>query len=129
MVGTDEEDRPVASTYVGLEVFAASFERFQYEHAWIGACIGELSLGPRGGGILEFQHATLFALPDSSAHEVHGEILAHYLQHGGPGGQLGYPLSNEKGTPTGNGRYNTFEGGTVGWMPATGAFRIGETGL
>ncbi|MBY6352202.1 LGFP repeat-containing protein [Rhodococcoides corynebacterioides] len=114
-----------SETYAGLEVFECQFERFALEHPWIGRRTGDLMLAPRGGGLLEFQHATVFALPDGGAHEVHGEILAWYLAHGGPGGTLGYPLSNEKRTPTGHGRYNSFEGGTVGWLPGVGAFLMG----
>ncbi|MBT1191809.1 LGFP repeat-containing protein [Rhodococcoides kroppenstedtii] len=114
-----------SETYAGLEVFECQFERFALEHPWIGRRTGDLMLAPRGGGLLEFQYATVFALPDGGAHEVHGEILAWYLAHGGPGGTLGYPLSNEKRTPTGHGRYNSFEGGTVGWLPGAGAFLMG----
>ncbi|WP_268987814.1 LGFP repeat-containing protein [Rhodococcoides fascians] len=82
-------------------------------------------LGPQGGGMLEFTHAMVFALPDGGAHEVHGPILEWYLSHGGPYGALGYPISNERPTPTGSGRYNLFQRGAIGWLPDTGAFTIG----
>jgi uncharacterized protein with LGFP repeats len=116
----------VISNYHGLEVFAFQFDRFAYEHSWIGAQVGELMLGPRGGGVLEYQHATVYALPDGGAHEVHGEILRMYNEHGGASGFLGYPITNEKRTPTGHGRYNAFEGGTIGWLPESGAFLMGS---
>jgi len=76
--------------------------------------------------MLEYRRATVFALPDGGAHEVHGEILAWYLGHGGPYGELGYPISDEKPTPTGYGRYNLFQHGAIGWMPESGAFLIGQ---
>ncbi|MDJ0393316.1 hypothetical protein QMK17_08220 [Rhodococcus sp. G-MC3] len=115
----------MSTSYSGLEVFGYQFDRFAYEHPWIGDQLGEFMLGPSGGGMLEYQKATVFALPEGGAHEVHGEILAWYLAHGGPYGALGYPISNEKPTPTGHGRYNLFERGSVGWLPETGAFTIG----
>lgn len=118
----------MSTSYNGLDVFGYQFDRFAYEHPWIGEQIGEFMLGPSGGGMLEYQKATVFALPEGGAHEVHGEILAWYLAHGGPYGPLGYPITNEKPTPTGYGRYSLFERGSIGWMPATGAFTIGGLG-
>lgn len=115
----------MSTSYNGLEVFGYQFDRFAYEHPWIGEQIGEFMLGPGGGGMLEYRNATVFALPEGGAHEVHGEILAWYLGHGGPYGALGYPISNEKPTPTGYGRYNLFERGSIGWLPEGGAFTIG----
>lgn len=117
----------MSTSYSGLEVFGYQFDRFAYEHPWIGEQVGEFMLGPGGGGMLEYRKATVFALPEGGAHEVHGEILAWYLTHGGPYGVLGYPISNEKPTPTGHGRYNMFERGSIGWLPESGAFTIGGT--
>ncbi|OZF51744.1 hypothetical protein CH293_14045 [Rhodococcus sp. 14-2470-1b] len=117
----------MSTSYNGLDVFGYQFDRFAYEHPWIGEAVGEFMLGPSGGGMMEFAKATVFALPEGGAHEVHGEILAWYLAHGGPYGALGYPISNEKPTPTGYGRYSLFERGSIGWMPETGAFTIGGT--
>lgn len=113
------------TTYCGLEVFGYQFDRFAYEHPWIGEQVGDFMLGPGGGGMLEYRNATVFALPEGGAYEVHGEILAYYLKHSGPYGSLGYPISNEKPTPTGYGRYNLFERGSIGWLPEAGAFTIG----
>jgi uncharacterized protein with LGFP repeats len=117
----------MSTAYNGLDVFGFQFDRFAYEHSWIGEQVGEFMLGPNGGGMLEYRHATVFALPDGGAHEVHGPILEWYLAHGGPYGPLGYPISDEKPTPTGFGRYNLFQCGAVGWLPGTGAFTIGGT--
>ncbi|MDI6628850.1 MAG: hypothetical protein QME72_14130 [Rhodococcus sp. (in: high G+C Gram-positive bacteria)] len=115
----------MSAPYNGLEVFAYQFDRFAYEHSWIGEQVGEFMLGPSGGGMLEYRHATVFALPEGGAHEVHGPILEWYMAHGGPYGTLGYPISDEKPTPTGFGRYNLFQRGALGWLPDTGAFVIG----
>ncbi|SNS68347.1 LGFP repeat-containing protein [Rhodococcoides kyotonense] len=117
----------MSASYNGLDVFGYQFDRFAYEHPWIGEQVGEFMLGPAGGGVLEYRNATVFALPAGGAHEVHGEILEWYTAHGGPYGPLGYPISDEKPTPTGYGRYNLFENGAVGWLPESGAFPIGGT--
>ena len=37
---------------------------------------------------------------------------------------LGYPLTDETGTPDGVGRFNHFERGSIYWTPATGACEI-----
>lgn len=79
----------MTENYNGLEVFSYQFDRFAYEHPWIGAQAGEFMLGPEGGGMLEFTHATVFALPEGGAHEVHGPILDWYLGHGDPMAHLG----------------------------------------
>lgn len=115
----------MSTSYNGLDVFGYQFDRFAYEHSWIGEQIGEFMLGPSGGGMLEYRNAMVYALPAGGAHEVHGEILEWYVAHGGPYGPLGYPISNEKPTPTGHGRYSLFEYGSIGWLPELGAFAIG----
>lgn len=117
----------MTASYNGLDVFGYQFDRFAYEHPWIGEQIGEFMLGPAGGGVLEYRNATVYALPTGGAHEVHGAILEWYTAHGGPYGPLGYPISDEKPTPTGYGRYNLFENGAVGWLPESGAFPIGRS--
>ena len=39
-------------------------------------------------------------------------------------GVLGYPVSDERKTPDGAGRYNVFERGSVYWTEATGAHEV-----
>lgn len=52
---------------------------------------------------------------------VEGEILKRWLETGGPQGPLGYPTTDELGTPDGQGRFNRFLGGMVYWHPRHGA--------
>jgi uncharacterized protein with LGFP repeats len=51
-----------------------------------------------------------------AAFEVHGDILKAYRDEGGPAGSggLGFPTSDETGSPGGN-RYSNFENGVVVW--------------
>jgi len=58
------------------------------------------------------------------AHEVHGEIAAHYRSLGGSGSFLGYPTTDETATPDRVGRYNHFQAGSIYWTPSTGAHEV-----
>ena len=65
--------------------------------------------------------------PGSGAHAVQGEIARHYRASGGPAGPLGFPLTDEEGSPDGVGRVNHFNGSggaSIYWTPGTGAHSI-----
>ena len=56
---------------------------------------------------------------------VHGAILARYQVLGESAGVLGYPTTDETGTPDGIGRYNHFvNNASIYWTPTTGAVSI-----
>jgi uncharacterized protein with LGFP repeats len=71
----------------------------------------------------DFARGTIYWSPGTGAHEVHGAIRGRYLELGGPSGVLGFPVTDETGTPDGVGRYNHFSGSNAGssiyWSPAT----------
>ncbi|BCW78026.1 polysaccharide deacetylase family protein [Arthrobacter sp. NicSoilC5] len=71
-----------------------------------------------------FAGGTIYWSPATGAHETHGSIGGHYAELGGPAGFLGFPLTDETGTPDGVGRFNHFAGGSIYWSPATGAHEI-----
>ena len=56
--------------------------------------------------------------------EVHGGIHAKYLALGAEASFLGYPRTDETGTPDGIGRFNHFQGGSIYWTPTTGAHEV-----
>jgi len=65
--------------------------------------------------------------PSTGAHAVQGAIYADWASLGYERGALGYPTSDETGTPDGVGRYNAFAGtGRSGiyWTPNTGAHAV-----
>lgn len=70
------------------------------------------------GKCAEFEHATFYWSPGRGAFEVHGEIRRKYLELGGPGGELGFPISDEGAIPGVPlvGRYNCFENGSLLWF-------------
>jgi hypothetical protein len=72
-------------------------------------------------------HAVLVRPPKPSiatTHEVHGAILAKYQELGAEGSFLGYPTTDETGTPDGVGRFNHFQAGSIYWTPSTGAHEV-----
>jgi len=64
----------------------------------------------------EFDVCTIFWSAGSGAYEVHGDIRRKYTEAGGPGGDLGFPTSDEADIPGASGRYNTFQRGSIVWF-------------
>jgi hypothetical protein len=82
-----------------------------------------------GGMAQDFRGGSIYWSPATGAHAVHGVILSHYKALGGPASSLGYPTTDETGTPDGIGRYNHFDGGnglgaSIYWTPNTGAWAV-----
>jgi uncharacterized protein with LGFP repeats len=79
----------------------------------------------RRGKAQDFRGGSIYWSPDTGAHAVHGAILTHYKELGGPGRVLGYPTTDERTTLDAIGRYNHFTGGdgaSIYWTPGTGAW-------
>src|SRR5664280_662175 len=78
-------------------------------------------------GVGRFNHfagGSAYWTPATGAHEVHGAIRAEWAAIGWERSAIGYPLTDELGTPDGVGRFNHFAGGSVYWTPATGAHEV-----
>ncbi|MFA5810034.1 MAG: SpoIID/LytB domain-containing protein, partial [Thermoleophilia bacterium] len=70
----------------------------------------------------QFQNANIYWSAVTTAHEVHGAILAKYLEGGGvggPAGPLGLPITDEYSS--GSGRRSDFDGGYIYWEARSGA--------
>ncbi|UKA76952.1 polysaccharide deacetylase family protein [Arthrobacter sp. FW306-07-I] len=92
---------------------------------YLGFPLTDETATPGGSGQYnDFERGTVYWSPGTGAHEVHGAIRGEYLAFGGPGGYLGFPLTDETATPGGSGQYNDFERGTVYWSPGTGAHEV-----
>jgi hypothetical protein len=83
------------------------------------------------GSVVSTAGATLVnagpvAVVESSAgaFEVHGAIRDKYFALGAEASILGYPRTDESGTPDGVGRYNHFQGGSIYWTPGTSAHEV-----
>ncbi len=71
---------------------------------------------------------SIYWTPATGAWSVHGGILAHWGALGWERGVVGYPVSDETGSPDGVGRYNNFSGvggrSSIYWTPSTGAHDV-----
>ncbi|MGI8754237.1 MAG: hypothetical protein ACR2MN_18355 [Acidimicrobiales bacterium] len=76
-------------------------------------------------------YGSIYATPKTGAWSVHGNIRDHWQALGWEAGPLGYPTTDETGTPDGQGRYNQFvklvndqvsDHGSIYWTPGTGAW-------
>ena len=76
----------------------------------------------QGGRLARFVGGVVYWSPTAGAHEVHGAILAKYEALGGPGGFLGFPLTDERDAA--GGRMSSFEGGDIYWSAPTGAHEV-----
>ncbi len=80
-------------------------------------------------GVGRFNHFTVGSIywtPSTGAHAIMGEIKRRWAALGWEHSPLGYPTTDETGTPDGVGRYNNFSGanGSIYWTPSTGAHAI-----
>ncbi|GAA4844238.1 hypothetical protein GCM10023221_23100 [Luteimicrobium xylanilyticum] len=66
----------------------------------------------------ELESCTIYWSGATGAFEVHGDIRRKYRDLGGPGGQLGFPTSDEGDIPgaPAPARYNTFQNGSLLWF-------------
>ena len=69
-------------------------------------------VGVAGGRRQKFQDGVIYFSTATGAHELHGPVLVHYRERGGPGGRLGFPISDVKTLRNGN-RRATFEHGVI----------------
>jgi GH25 family lysozyme M1 (1,4-beta-N-acetylmuramidase) len=78
-----------------------------------------------GGEEEDFSGGSIYWSQATGAHAVHGAILAHFQALGGPGGFLGFPVTDEMVAPDGVGRFNHFSrDGSIYWTPSTGAWSV-----
>lgn len=71
--------------------------------------------------------ASIYWTPSTGAHEIQGAIRSKWASMGWETGPVGYPKTDETGTPDGIGRYNHFsrsDGASIYWSPSSGANAI-----
>lgn len=84
---------------------------------------GELPAA-NGGLRQEFQYGSIYWRSQTGAHEVHGMIRDRWLALGADASPFGYPTTDETAAADGVGRFNDFEGASVYWHPASGAYEV-----
>ena len=78
--------------------------------------------GPAAGGLYRhYQAGSIYWSSATGAREVHGAVVQRWAGMGWERGPLGYPTTDETGTPDGRGRFNHFQNGSIYWSPSTGA--------
>ncbi|WP_306911992.1 choice-of-anchor D domain-containing protein [Arthrobacter sp. B3I9] len=80
-----------------------------------------------GGKCQDYDRGIICWSPATGAHEIHGGIYGAFKAAGGAGGALGFPTTDEKGTPDKVGSYNHFSGSggaSIYWSPGTGAHAV-----
>ncbi|WP_436786727.1 arylsulfotransferase family protein [Yinghuangia sp. YIM S10712] len=71
------------------------------------------------GRFTHFQGGSIYWTPSTGATIVRGAIRDKWEATGWELGVLGYPTTDETGTPDGVGRFNHFQGGSIYWTPST----------
>jgi uncharacterized protein with LGFP repeats len=89
-----------------------------------GAGSNEMDTGDGRGRCRDFAGGSMYWTQQTGPHEVHGDIRVKWSQLGGHKSFLGYPVTDETGTPDGRGRFNHFEGGSIYWTPETGPHEV-----
>lgn len=70
---------------------------------------------------------SIYWTPATGAWSIHGAIRQRWAALGWERGPLGYPVTDERTTADGVGRYNHFSrgsGGSIYWSPSTGAHEV-----
>ena len=96
-----------------------------WERSFLGYPLTDERPTPDGHGRYNhFQGGSIYWTTETGAHEVHGHIREKWKELHWERGFLGYPLTDERPTPDGRGRYNHFQGGSIYWTPQTGAHEV-----
>lgn len=92
-----------------------------------GRPVGEVQFATGDGYRQQYENGDIFYLPPNTPCWVYGSILVEYNALGAEGGFLGYPITDERGTPDGAGRYNHFQHGSIYWSYKSGAHEVHGT--
>jgi uncharacterized protein with LGFP repeats len=100
-----------------------TWSSFNAEAGFLGYPLADEEALPSGvGSVGRFQGGNVYSSAATGAKEVHGAILARYLQLGGPSSALGLPTSNEYSVS--GGRRSNFEHGWITCNTSTGAITV-----
>ncbi|WP_052207368.1 polysaccharide deacetylase family protein [Sinomonas humi] len=114
---------PAAALQAAEDPIVQHYQQLGGSASFLGQPFGS-TYSIAGGRAQDYAGGTIYWSALTGAFEVHGGIRARYLALGGPGGFLGFPVTDETSTPGGGGRFNDFAGGSVYWSAATGAHEV-----
>lgn len=96
---------------------------FQWEYGRLGYPTSDEMCGLVGGGCWQtFERGRMYWSPASDAHPLWGAIGERFDQMGYEHGPLGYPTRAEFCGLKDGGCFQDFQGGSIHWSPATGAW-------
>jgi len=121
---------PTASAVQPPAAAAATATAIQVHYSQLGGAggfLGAQTTGETGlpdGAYAGYRNGVIYYSPATGAWEVHGAVLGTWSSLGAQNSSLGYPVTDERGTPDGVGRYNVFARGSIYWSPASGAREV-----
>ena len=77
-----------------------------------------------GGCVQNFQKGTYYTTPATGTHAISGAIASYWGAQGWERGPLGYPTADQQCGLTSGGCKQTFQGGTLYTLPATGTHTV-----
>jgi uncharacterized protein with LGFP repeats len=114
---------PQTGAHLIYGLIRAKWERLGWERGPNGyPTTDEADAGSGRGRYNNFTNGTIiWRRGAGEAFSVYGAIYSKWGETGWDRGFLGFPVTDESGTPDGVGHFNHFEGGSIYWTPATGA--------
>jgi uncharacterized protein with LGFP repeats len=77
----------------------------------------------RKGQYAKFEHGSIYWTPTTGARAMLGAVETRWLADGAQAGKMGYPTQSVSNLP-GGGQYARFQGGSIYWSAATGAWEV-----
>ncbi|HWC81151.1 MAG TPA: choice-of-anchor D domain-containing protein [Pseudonocardiaceae bacterium] len=129
ITGNDGQGEQAVSLTGNVDPIGAYYAQLGGSRSYLSDPVNAEYSTANGGMAEDFRGGSIYWSAATGAHAVHGVILAHYQALGGPAGALGYPTTDETGTPDGVGRFNHFtgpgnNGASIYWTPNTGAWAV-----
>ena len=101
------------------------WEQLRWEAGPLGYPVtDQLAAADDQGSYNHFAGGSIYSHPDTGVHAVWGSIREKWAELGLEQSTLGYPLTDERPTPDGVGRYNHFSSGSIYWHPDIGAHAV-----
>jgi GH43 family beta-xylosidase len=115
---------PAVGAFAVYGAIGDKYRSISYERGYGYPVTDELGTPDGIGRFNHFQRGSIYWTPSTGAHLIYGAIRDKWASLGWERGFLGYPLTDELGTPDRVGRFNHFQRGSIYWTPTTGAHEV-----
>jgi uncharacterized protein with LGFP repeats len=114
---------PSAGALVSTGAIRGTWQRLGFEDGRLGYPTGDEVSGLKNGGVSQaYEGGSIVWSPQHGAFESTGAIRFAWQRLGFQDGRLGYPTSGEVSGLRNGGVYQMYEGGSIVFSPATGAY-------